>query len=340
MARTEKHLSLGKQTAKAAALNANGIYLWAETEAEANDFIDNLSADSLAFSLEGIFVGKRGKLRPVGDSYLQGIFYEYDLQRRGLTHRRVTASRKLIDIVQWCCPDLIFTRGSKPLLAIETTYHTLTFNNLAQRIPRVVKAAMHGVPGILFQKYDPHTTLYVGWFAKAFLRATRIFGTPALALLFTDDTFEAKRHQLIDIINQAVMDPQEFRKGVERILREMKSFPYNESRLINGARGTGRGWLRIERDAVTVLIGAKPGTRSWRTKGTGSMDPYPGLVKMAELLFCYDDRGERIRKHINVHFRFIPRNFWWFQQNPNELYYRLLKEIADQVTYSDPEPGQ
>ena len=55
---------------------------------------------------------------------------------------------------------------------------------------------------------------------------------------------------------------------------------------------------------------------------------------MSELLFCYDDQGSRT-KNLTTYFRNLPRDFWWFNENEDELYYRLVKEFSDEVFYSD-----
>ena len=311
------------------------IQLWAETEAELNDFLDNLSGGALRFGIALASVGKRGTKRPVGDSYLQGVFYVYDLQNRVVKHEKVTAPNQLIDLVQWQCPDLIFTRNDMVLLSVETTTHVLAYDNVAQRILRPIRATLFGVPSIIFQKYDANDKTYVSWFAEAFRRNSIINKTPSCAILFTDDSYEEARKDLIEMVNARVFEEDTFETMCNRYIKENSSrFPFNERLFSSGARGHGRNWLRIDRDKVTVVVGAKPNAKTWHSKGTGSMDPYPGLVKMAELLSCYDSDCNRIRASVETHFRYLPRDFWWFVKYPNELYYKIIKEISNNVTYA------
>lgn len=77
----------------------------------------------------------------------------------------------------------------------------------------------------------------------------------------------------------------------------------------------------------------------WKTKGTGGLDPYPGLVLLADLLLCRSGpkKSDRNRRLV-VEFRYIREDFWWFQKFPQELYLQLLideeKRIADEVVFN------
>ena len=77
----------------------------------------------------------------------------------------------------------------------------------------------------------------------------------------------------------------------------------------------------------------------WKTKGTGGLDPYPGLVAMADFLFCRTGPNKTDRKKsLTVKFRNIKKDFWWFKKYPTELYLQMLIDpeyrIADTVEYT------
>ena len=107
------------------------IIIWAESSAEIEDFI-KLTEGEARFNIKKVFIAKRG----VGNNYLTGVYFPYDLKLKACLVDELKAPKFIIDLVQWCSPDIIIANERKALLSIETTYHTLTYNNIAQRIPR------------------------------------------------------------------------------------------------------------------------------------------------------------------------------------------------------------
>lgn len=300
------------------------VILWAESEAEAREFID-LVGDKAEYSIRRAYVAKKsaGK-RDVGFKYQDGVYFPYDLRIGATLAESIVAPRFVTDLVQWCTPDVILSSESKALIAVETTYHILTFNNVAQRIPHQVRSASLGVPSVIFQKVDYSLTTELTWFAKTFVKATKIYGTPCLALMFDEPGYSKARDQLIDLVNSAVKESKEFDSVAELILKRMEEIAslFDVESLLHTKRNRPRAWLKQDKRTVTVSIGVKdncaltgiPGygcqgddkTKAafrknlksrgpdvkgcmWLSKGTGGMDPYSGLVKMAEILLCLDD---------------------------------------------------
>lgn len=344
------------------------IIVWAESEAEAVDFI-GLVKDNAEFNISKVYVAKRsaGK-RDVGSKYIDGIYFPYDLIQNATLEQNIIAPKFITDLVQWCSPDLILSTEKEALISIETTYHTLAFNNVAQRIPRQIRSVMLGVPSVIFQKVDYSFKVGIGWFIKTFLLASKIYNAPCLAILFDDSEFKTAKLSLIKLLNSRINDQKDFIKNIYSLKQKMEeqSTLYKENTLLNGRNNMPRKWLKTNNDWVEVIVGVrdncaltgiknygcqgnevekrefrknlkfrKLGAKGcvWLSKGTGGMDPYPGLVKMAEILLCYNDEGKRIKK-LKTSFSCLPEDFWWFKHNENEIYYRLIKEFSDDVSYS------
>lgn len=340
--------------------------LWAESEAEAWEFI-KLTKDCLHFTISDIFIAKRsGGKRDVGAGYIRGEYFHLDTTS-GFTSTAVTSAPSAVtETVQWCSQDMILTKNNVPFIAIESTYHLLTYNNIAQRMPRQIRSAMTGTPSVIFQKVTKSSETLNAWFAETFLRATKIFKTPALAIMFDDSDFESARGTLCQLINTTYVNNNE--QVVAAIMQSMAGYAekYEENKLLYGRSGQPRTWLEVTDNQVIVKIGVKDncalvgrhfgcqgddkqrnayrallrhrpvGEKGcvWLSKGTGGMDPYPGLVKLAEILFCYDKDGSKT-KQLVTKFTKLPKDFWWFQKYPNEIYYRLVREFSDRVEYAD-----
>jgi|GEM_PF-2375506 len=347
------------------------VILWAESQAEVESFLELLE-DKAEFNFTDIYVAKKSKgKRDVGHQYLAGTYFPYDQTLGATLNDPIQAPDYVTSLVQWCSPDLIITNHAEALITIETTYHELAFNNVAQRIPRQIRSATLGVPSVIFQKLGDNfeSQSFVTWYAQTFVKATKIYKTPCLALTFPENDFEKARSQLVDLTNSRINNSARFIKISQDIFEQMLNLSsgYDENILINGTRGTGRTWLNVDEDNVEVIIGVRDNcalsgipnygcqgndqqktafrrqlkTRDlgapgcvWLSKGTGGMDPYPGLVKMAEILLCYDDEGNKV-KSIASKFSNLPKNFWWFERNQNEIYYKLVNEFSEDVIYSE-----
>jgi len=80
------------------------VIIWAESSAEIEDFIELLTSES-EFKIKEVFVAKRG----VGNNYLKGVYYPYDLDRKGCLEKEIKAPNFIIKIVQWCSPERCFS---------------------------------------------------------------------------------------------------------------------------------------------------------------------------------------------------------------------------------------
>ncbi|SIS43538.1 hypothetical protein [Salimicrobium flavidum] len=346
------------------------ITLWAETEAEIQDFLHEFG-DQLDFEIDSVYVAKRssGK-RAVGHRYLEGVYYPYDLNLGATLEEEVVSPDFIKDLVQWCSQDIIIATQDKPLLSIELTYHLLTYNNVAQRIPRLVNSASLEVPTVIFQKVDYEKyPLHNSWFLQTFLKTSVIYDTPCMALTFDEKEFESAKNSLIELVNSSVNDEIMFSITAESVIIDMKekAQDFDVNTVTHGKNGKERRWVTETDNRVTVSIGVRDncaltgipgygcqGDREaqikfkkelkhrptgakgcvWLSKGTGGMDPYPGLVKMCEILLCYDNNGQRIKELFSF-FTCLPQDFWWFHKYPNETYYKLIREFSDKVLYAD-----
>jgi hypothetical protein len=247
------------------------VIIWAESEAEALEFMGLFEAD-MNFIVSKIYIAKRssGK-RDVGHKYRNGEYFSYDISTRKVSGEPSVAPDSVTEIVQWCSQDIIVTDTQfKPILIIETTYHILTYNNVAQRIPRIVRGSSLGVPSVIFQKVDKSSTTLISWFTKALSNAEEIYKTECLALIFDDDDFEEAKKLLITLLNNLVNSkkaPVEIKK-IHDIMDEFNK-NYDEKVLINGKRGAGRKWLKFEKDKMRVIIGVRDNCALTRVQGYG-----------------------------------------------------------------------
>jgi hypothetical protein len=77
----------------------------------------------------------------------------------------------------------------------------------------------------------------------------------------------------------------------------------------------------------------------WLSKGTGGLDPYPGVLLANKILFCTDEDGRSVRRLV-AEFAKIPRSFWWWDATATRLNNRLIEEIADEVRYTAEAAGE
>lgn len=343
------------------------IVIWAESEAEAQEFLLFVGTNA-EFSITKIYVAKKsGGKRDVGHLYLKGIYFPYDIEKKAVINSPIKAPVFIVDLVQWCSPDIIISTKKHALICLELTFHILTFNNIAQRIPRMVRGSSLGIPSVIFQKVDYRMETINSWFVKTFAKATKIYKTPCLALLFSDDEYGDARKMLVRSVNKIVNNPSD-KDAFEAIEKKMAPLEglFDENTILVGKNGNNRKWIEVDSKNVIVSIGVRDncalkgiegfgcqgddaskiafrkqlknrplGTKGcvWLSKGTGGMDPYPGLVKMSEILFCFDNSGNRTKKLI-CKFSNLPKNFWWFKKNTEEIYFKLVNSFSDEVRYS------
>jgi len=358
-----------------------GIELWAESEGEVIKFFDIFP--KVKKHIDEIYVAKKGKKRDVGYRYIYGDFFRYDLSRLSYKTHSTKCPDKIKDLVQHCMPDIIVSRDKSPILVMEITYHELTYNNIAQRLPRVIRGAECGVPSYIFQKIGKNTPeAPLTWFVKTLTKSEKIFDGICRPILFTEENYESKINLVKNLFIAYITNDLKTINNINDEL-SLQLSPildrYSEDTLLYQHRGKKRkrNWLSISSDnsRVTTIIGVKRNCDSidgivcgvnhchtdedikinrkairkkqhliekvgknvncvWLSKGTGGLDPYPGLVRLSQLLFAYDEKGNKIRKSV-AYFREIPKDFWWFHRNANEIYLRLIFEFADEVYYKD-----
>lgn len=346
---------------------------WIESEGEVEQQVNDYK---LPINGE-IYVGKRGTKRDVGAGYLHGSFFSFDINK-GKAVSKVDCPDAVKNAVQYCTPDLIITENKAPRVAAEITFHKLTYNNVAQRLPRMLKCAEAGFDSFLFQLINPTQKMYNSWLAEALRIADSI--TPdshCLPIFFDEKTAQSQLNLFRNIIKSTTTNNHmEYESIIETLIKQRKAHTqfYNPDDVLLTANGMKRSWIRLSDDKVKIISGVrrncdrisgiecglnhcqdttsrrstrqqiKEGTHLinknngepvkcvWITKGTGGLDPYPGLALLGKLLFGYDSSGNEIRS-LHFHFRHLPDDFWWLENNESEVYYKIIKEISDVVTY-------
>jgi len=287
-----------------------------------------LIEDELNFNIGNVYEAKGG------NEYRAGKYYPYDLST-GMRNDKhtITVPDNVQDILQWGCPDVIIASGESPILSIETTSHKLRWNNVAQRVPRQLRAAKLGVPNVIFQRVDSYESddPWINWFCEIFRKATKIHGTSSLAIPYVESDREKKAKQLAGLCNYFATGYEE--ETLCEVQEEMEKYTteYDEETLLKGKSGDPRSFVD-KSDHVTCTIGVKPDGSGWDTKGTGNLDPYPGLVKMIEILCCYE--GKRKKRKLVTHFSNLPEDFPWFRER-SSLYLDLIEEFSDEISHTD-----
>ncbi len=311
------------------------ITVWAESSGEAEQFLKRIARSGLTFRIDEIYVAKTsGKSR--ANTYRGGQYHKYDIAQQACLDDMVKAPQSVIDAVQWCSCDLMIAVDDVVRLCIEDTTH-LQGNNLFQRIPRLAKASMLGIPSIIFQGTRNLNLSQRGmrWAMKRYLNAllviNDIYKTWCIALLYHNDQEElSKEKRLIGICNEVVMGsgaliPQE----IQQVIQTMRNFAHAEL----GSATPPITCIQVGSNEVRVMIGVRPDRPSWTTKGSGQMDTYLGLICAAKLLYCYDANGKQV-KELNVVFKYLPNGFWWFRDKNKSLYNTVPKEIADNLIFN------
>ena len=277
--------------------------------------------------------------------YREGIYWPLvDIEKMLTLRKKVKAPFSITKMSAWQHQDFTIADRYDPMFTVEVTEHALTYNNIAQRIPRLVLPVSCGIPSAILQRVDAGSKeKYKGWFLKALCKSTEIFGKPCIALLFDDKT-RSKSEELLScmacqLIDYICFNNRESLKTFEELLlhvseenQRLAKQWYDHNALL------ACRWLDANSSQVRVIIRVKPEDSMWKTKGTGGLDPYPGLVLLADLLLCRTgpNKSDRDRKLV-VDFRHIEEDFWWFERYPEELYLQLLideeKRIADEVVF-------
>jgi hypothetical protein len=275
----------------------------------------------------------------------KGIYWPLmDIERMIVLNQKFLAPSSIAKMSEWQHQDFIIANRYDPMFVVEVTEHTLTYNNIAQRLPRLVLPASYGVPSAIFQKIGPASKdKYKGWFLKALCKSTEIFKKPCTAILYDDDTRVAGEKLLAELTCQLINficfnDKSSLKTFDEHLARISEQNQAMAERWYDHDSLLSSSWLDVDSNRVKVLIKVKAEDSMWQTKGTGGLDPYPGLVLLADLLLCRTgpSKSDRERKLVVV-FEHLTEDFWWFKQFPTELYLQLLidpqKRIADEVVF-------
>lgn len=340
--------------------------LWIESEGEVallGGYVD-------LRRFHGINVGKVGQRRDVGDNYLNGTFYIYDVNARGIIPGRTRlAGARITELVQFGMPDIIVADGTTPLVAIELTSHKPTFNNLFQRFPKLYKPSACGIPSYIFQLHEQGSGEDESKILAAADAAQRLTHTPCVVYFYLDEDWDATQvaiSQLIDAyLNQDEAWIEDFNEECARrnapILAEFDIDRFG-GRFFERLPDRVIAHIRVKRNCDYVpgiecginhcqnaneqaqvareirarthlanLNGGVPVNCVWISKGTGGLDPYPGYLLAGKMLLC--ERPGRPALPLIATFERVPRDFWWWRAAATRLNNRMLAEIADEIRY-------
>ncbi len=126
------------------------LVLWAESPAEARNFLSRAAASGISLPIDKIFVAKRSPETRT-NTYIGGSYHPATNDEAVNVYEQVVSAPSAItDLVQWCTCDIMLSYGSTPSVVLEDTTHIVRMN-LYQRIPRLARAANLGVPSLVLQ---------------------------------------------------------------------------------------------------------------------------------------------------------------------------------------------
>lgn len=331
---------LVKVAPKAVGEGSHELVLWAESPEEARMFMAHSRSTGLAVDFDRIFVAKRSSRSRVSD-YVGGQYYvTTDDEHVDVYHEVVDAPAELVNLVQWCTCDAMISEGPRPLAVFEDTTHIVRMN-LYQRIPRLARAASHGVPALMLQGTRGLDLSMRGdrWALHRYLQAFHGMATvypfaPPAVFWYepSDEAFAGARAAAFAYLSALISGDQE---TIGRTQRERCHLYQSVARAgFQGDQAPHIPSIQVGADEVIVRIGAKPDKKSWREKGSGQMDPYLGMIAAAKYIYCYDGAGAQQRPLV-VEFTYLPRDFFFFRdyEKSNSLYKKLAFEIADEVRF-------
>jgi hypothetical protein len=316
------------------------LHLWAESPAEAANFYKKAIQAGYPLPINKVFVAKRTPNRGP-NKYIQGLYFrtsgypDFDVYQG-----YVQAPKAVIDLVNWCTCDIMVTRGETPVFVLEDTTHIVRMN-LYQRIPRLARAAMLGVPslmlqgtrGLNFRLRGDQWALYR--YYQAFEAIARIYSkAPSLPVIYMPSINgdEDRANQLAFSCVKAWIEHDVVQADIHKadILNAVQDVL---TKGVNGAAPPDINSIYHTGPEVIVRIGAKPDKKSWNSKGSGQMDPYIGMIAAAKYIYCYDANGQQ-SKPLIVEFTYLPLGFKFFSNpSPTALYKRLPFELADEVRF-------
>ena len=129
---------------------SQALLLWAESPEEARNFLKRMQSAGNQLKIERIFVAKRNP-KSRSNTYVGGHYHPTSDDKSVDVFDSVVASPpKITDLVQWCTCDIMLSRGWEPLVVMEDTTHIVRMD-LYQRMPRLARAAIRGVPSLVLQ---------------------------------------------------------------------------------------------------------------------------------------------------------------------------------------------
>lgn len=314
------------------------LTLWAESPEEARAFLARANRQRMP-GVDQIFVAKRSPKNRSND-YVEGEYFATSNDASvTLYDEIVLAPPSIVNLVQWCTCDAMLSWGPEPICVVEDTTHIVRMN-VYQRFPRLVRAAILGVPALALQGTRGLDFRLRGdcWgmhrFMRAYAAASRAHpqaGVLPFAYIPGDDEYRAEA-EAFNYINSLI-------RGDAHRASTLRAAKIAEISQIaeygfQGHFAPDIQSIQVSREEVRVNIGAQPDKKSWREKGSGQMDPYIGMIAAAKYIYCFDVGGRQI-KPLVVCFKFLPPDFFWFQnwQTSKSLYKTLAFEIGDRVEF-------
>jgi len=318
------------------------LTLWAESPEEARIFLARARRQGLPHTFSRIYVAKRSP-KNRSNEYVDGQYFVTSNDDDVTVYEDIiTAPASIVKLVQWCTCDVMISDGDLPIVVVEDTTHIVRMN-VYQRIPRLYKAALQGVPALSIQGTRGLDFALRGdcWGLHRHMRAyaaiSRLYPQTAVLPFYYIPGDETKGEDAVeaDALRYicALIDGDDTTAGAIRaaVLREVNDIDEHGFR---GHIARDIQSIEVSADKVTVHIGAKPDKKSWKEKGSGQMDPYIGMIAAAKYIYCFDKSGKQ-NKEMVVRFTYVPPDFWWFRdwQTSKSLYKTLAFEIADRVEF-------
>lgn len=314
------------------------LTLWAESPEEARLFLGRARRQDLP-GFDRIMVAKRSAKNRSND-YVDGEYFQTSNDAHVTVYDDIEiAPPAIVDLVQWCTCDVMLSQGDAPVCVLEDTTHIVRMN-VYQRFPRLVRAAMLGVPAIALQGTRGLDFRLRGdcWgmhrYMRAYAAASRKYpdaGVLPYTYLPGADEARAERDAfsyMKALITGDVARSEALRKRKVAEIEDIAEhgFQGHVARDIQS--------IHVGPTEVTVNIGAQPDKKSWHEKGSGQMDPYIGMIAAAKFIYCFDGAGKQV-KDLVVAFKHLPEDFFWFRnwRTSRSLYKTLAFEIGDRVEF-------
>lgn len=317
------------------------LTLWAESPEEARIFLERASRHGFARRIDTIYVAKRSPKNRT-NAYVEGEYFCTSNTEEVLVYNEIIiAPPSITALVQWCTCDIMLSVADVPLAVLEDTTHIVRMN-VFQRIPRIFKAVLLGVPAVVLQGtrgldfalrgdcWGMHRNL------SAIAAINRLFPLhPALVFHYvpTVDGSEHAAEQDTFLYLSALASGDD---AVFATIRAAKTAEIESIAKLGylGQSAPQIPSIEVTDDSVIVHVGARPEKKSWKEKGSGQMDPYIGMIAAAKYLYCFKPDGTKSKKMV-VSFTHLPKEFWWFAnwKESRSLYKTLAFEIADEVWF-------